>query len=121
MDAQTIVSILAALVAGGVGKWVLDAVNQHRQGFISVKKSETENQIAQNEQAVKIYNSVIEQIRKDVESLEKKCEELEKQYYSNNKTNDIGLGLVLNGGSIMQAMNYNEKNAGDVTANNKGN
>jgi len=87
MDAQTIVSILAALVAGGVGKWVLDAVNQHRQGFISVKKSETENQIAQNEQAVKIYNSVIEQIRKDVESLEKKCEELEKQYLTTREEN----------------------------------
>lgn len=44
-------------------------------------------------------------------------QELEKKYYSNDKTNDIGLGLVLNGGSIMRAINFNGKNAGDETAN----
>lgn len=87
MDAQSIVGILVALVAGGVGKWILDAFAQHRQGMIIVKKSDTDNQIAQNEQAVKIYNSVIEQIRKDVETLEKKCDELEKQYLAAREEN----------------------------------
>lgn len=87
MDAQNIVAVLVALIAGGVGKWVLDAVAQHRQGNITVKKNEIENQIAQNEQAVKIYNVVIEQVRKDLESLEKKCDELEKQYLSTREEN----------------------------------
>ena len=41
--------------------------------------------------------------------------DLEKDYYSDNKTNDIGLGLILNGASIMGALSSNIK--GDVTAN----
>jgi hypothetical protein len=47
-------------------------------------------------------------------------EELERIYYSDNKDNDIGLGLVLNGGAIMQALNINIQRSGDATAN-KGN
>lgn len=41
---------------------------------------------------------------------------LEKEYYGNNKDNDIGLGLVLNGGAIMQALNINYSTNGDETA-----
>jgi hypothetical protein len=41
-------------------------------------------------------------------------QELEKEYYGNNNTNDIGLGLILNGASIMGALSSNIK--GDVTA-----
>lgn len=40
--------------------------------------------------------------------------ELEKEYYGNNSSNDIGLGLILNGASIMGALSSNIK--GDVTA-----
>lgn len=46
-------------------------------------------------------------------------EELEKIYYSNNSDNDIGLGLILNGGSIMQAIQQNSDSTGDETALNK--
>jgi len=31
--------------------------------------------------------------------------DLEKEYYGNNKDNDIGLGLILNGASIMGTLN----------------
>ena len=41
-------------------------------------------------------------------------QELEKEYYGNNGANDIGLGLILNGASIMGALSSNIK--GDVTA-----
>jgi len=41
--------------------------------------------------------------------------QLEKEYYANNKENDIGLGLILNGASIMGALDTNI--TGNVTAN----
>lgn len=44
-------------------------------------------------------------------------EELERLYYSENKDNDIGLGLVLNGGAMMQALNINIIKDSDATAN----
>jgi peptidoglycan hydrolase CwlO-like protein len=89
MDIQTIVSVLVALVAGGVGKWILDAVAQHRAGNISVNKSNVENKISENEQAIKIYNDVIKQIKDELTNLDKKCEDLEKQYLETREENAI--------------------------------
>lgn len=43
-------------------------------------------------------------------------EELEKEYYTNNQSNDLGLGLILNGGTIMQAINIKIEKDSDVTA-----
>jgi hypothetical protein len=45
--------------------------------------------------------------KKDINFDDVAWEELEKEYYSSNKDNDLGLGLVLNGASIMQALNIN--------------
>ena len=53
---------------------------------------------------------------KDIDINSISWEDLEKEYYSNNKDNDIGLGLVLNGGSIMQATNINIIKNSDETA-----
>ena len=41
---------------------------------------------------------------------------LEKEYYSNNNDNDLGLGLALNGGSIMQVLNLQYEKNSDATA-----
>lgn len=58
---------------------------------------------------------------KDIDLSKVSMDDLEREYYSNNKDNDIGLGLVLNGGTIMQALNVDiQKNNSDETAN-KGN
>jgi hypothetical protein len=43
-------------------------------------------------------------------------EELEKEYYTNNQSNDLGLGLILNGGTIMQAINIKIEKDSDATA-----
>lgn len=51
---------------------------------------------------------------KDIDIHEMNLEELHKEYYANNKNNDIGLGLILNGASIMGAIPNNIKR--DVTA-----
>ena len=52
--------------------------------------------------------------KKDIDIREIKLDDLYKEYYANNKENDIGLGLILNGASIMEAMvNIN----GNATAN----
>lgn len=52
--------------------------------------------------------------KKDIDIREIKLDDLYKEYYANNNDNDIGLGLILNGASIMEAiMNIN----GNATAN----
>jgi len=52
---------------------------------------------------------------KDIDIQTIDLEDLHKEYYANNKNNDLGLGLILNGASIMGAIPSNIK--GDVTAN----
>lgn len=54
--------------------------------------------------------------KKDLDIGNLSWEILEKEYYGNNKDNDVGLGLVLNGGAIMQALNINYSQNGDETA-----
>ena len=46
--------------------------------------------------------------------------QLETLYYTENEDNDIGLGLLLNGGSIMQAVNHLITSTGNENAH-KGN
>jgi hypothetical protein len=53
--------------------------------------------------------------KKEIDVRDLDLEELEKEYYANNKENDIGLGLILNGASIMGAISNFIK--GNVTAN----
>ncbi len=52
--------------------------------------------------------------KKDLDIFNMDLDTLHKEYYANNKENDIGLGLVLNGASIMGAIPDNIKR--DVTA-----
>lgn len=54
--------------------------------------------------------------KKDLDINNISWEALEQEYYGNNKDNDIGLGLVLNGGAIMQALNINYEKNSDETA-----
>jgi len=51
---------------------------------------------------------------KDIDLHSMNLEALQKQYYADNADNDLGLGLILNGASIMGAIPDNIK--GDVTA-----
>lgn len=41
---------------------------------------------------------------KDIDVRDLDIVKLEEEYYGNNKDNDIGLGLILNGASIMSAL-----------------
>ena len=53
--------------------------------------------------------------KKEIDIYDMDLDALNKEYYSNNSDNDVGLGLILNGASIMGAI----KNSinGNVTAN----
>jgi uncharacterized protein YvpB len=42
--------------------------------------------------------------KKEIDIREADLDQLYKEYYANNKENDMGLGLILNGASIMSAL-----------------
>lgn len=44
---------------------------------------------------------------KKIDILSMDIQELWREYYSNNKNNDIGLGLILNGAQLMGALDNN--------------
>jgi len=52
---------------------------------------------------------------KDIDIHNMNLDYLNKEYYANNRENDMGLGLILNGASIMGAIT--EKMTGNETAN----
>lgn len=47
--------------------------------------------------------------KKEIDIFNMNLSDLHKEYYANNSENDIGLGLVLNGASIMGAISDNIK------------
>ena len=53
--------------------------------------------------------------KKDIDIYNMNLDYLNKEYYANNRENDMGLGLILNGASIMGAIT--EKMTGNETAN----
>ena len=52
--------------------------------------------------------------KKDIDIHNMNLEQLNKEYYANNSDNDLGLGLILNGASIMGVL---PQIKGNVTAN----
>lgn len=58
--------------------------------------------------------AAITEVKLDINNIN--WNQLERIYYTENEDNDIGLGLLLNGGSIMQAINQHITSTGDETA-----
>jgi hypothetical protein len=99
----------------------MEKINQNRQENLTVSESTVTsicNKIINilNKEQIKLEEAVVVLAQlliytgksislKDIDFDNASWEDLEKEYYSNNKDNDIGLGLILNGGSIMQALN----------------
>jgi hypothetical protein len=99
----------------------MEKIRQNRQENLAVSESTVTsicNKIINilNKEQIKLEETVVVLAQlliytgksislKDIDFDNASWEDLEKEYYSNNKDNDIGLGLILNGGSIMQALN----------------